>query len=127
MNVHTGKLRSLEIGELTVERFASKRTGSGRDTSSPGKSTSPNVRLKTFVAVTYLLDTPAGFCEKIQLHQTLMKILLSREEIAEAVARIGNEITKDFAGESVMLVGVLKGACMFLSDLAATDRTRCDI
>ncbi len=47
-----------------------------------------------------------------------MKILLSRQQIAEAVARIGEEITRDFAGESVMLVGVLKGACMFLSDLA---------
>jgi hypoxanthine phosphoribosyltransferase len=47
-----------------------------------------------------------------------MKVLLSRQQIAEAVARIGHEITKDFAGESVMLVGVLKGACMFLSDLA---------
>jgi len=47
-----------------------------------------------------------------------MKILLSRQQIAEAVARIGHEITRDFAGESVMLVGVLKGACMFLSDLA---------
>jgi hypoxanthine phosphoribosyltransferase len=47
-----------------------------------------------------------------------MNVLLSRERIAEAVARIGHEITRDFAGESVMLVGVLKGACMFLSDLA---------
>jgi hypoxanthine phosphoribosyltransferase len=68
--------------------------------------------------LTYLLDRPAGLCEKIQLHQTLMKILLSQEKIAEAVARIGIEITRDFAGESVMLIGVLKGACMFLSDLA---------
>jgi hypoxanthine phosphoribosyltransferase len=47
-----------------------------------------------------------------------MNVLLSREKIAEAVARIGHEITKDFAGESVMLIGVLKGACLFLSDLA---------
>jgi hypoxanthine phosphoribosyltransferase len=47
-----------------------------------------------------------------------MNVLLSRQQIAEAVSRIGQEITRDFAGESVMLVGVLKGACMFLSDLA---------
>jgi hypoxanthine phosphoribosyltransferase len=47
-----------------------------------------------------------------------MNVLLTRQKIAEAVARIGHEITKDFAGQSVMLVGVLKGACMFLSDLA---------
>jgi hypoxanthine phosphoribosyltransferase len=49
---------------------------------------------------------------------TNMNTLITREQIAEAVARIGQEITRDFAGEAVMLVGVLKGACLFLSDLA---------
>ncbi len=47
-----------------------------------------------------------------------MNILISRDKIADAVARIGQEITRDFAGESVILLGVLKGACLFLSDLA---------
>lgn len=47
-----------------------------------------------------------------------MDVLISRDKIADAVARIGQEITRDFAGESVILLGVLKGACLFLSDLA---------
>lgn len=47
-----------------------------------------------------------------------MKKLITREQIADAVARIGQKITQDFAGETVILVGVLKGACLFLSDLA---------
>lgn len=47
-----------------------------------------------------------------------MEVLLSREQIAAEVARIGQQISKDFAGQSVVLLGVLKGACMFLSDLA---------
>ena len=47
-----------------------------------------------------------------------MEILLKREEIAAAVARMGQQITRDFAGESVVLIGLLKGACLFLSDLA---------
>ena len=47
-----------------------------------------------------------------------MEVLISRQQIEEAVARLGQEITRDFAGESVILVGVLKGACLFLSDLA---------
>lgn len=47
-----------------------------------------------------------------------MEVLISREQIADAVARIGQQITQDFTGESVVLLGVLKGACMFLSDLA---------
>jgi hypoxanthine phosphoribosyltransferase len=47
-----------------------------------------------------------------------MEKLLKEKEIAEAVARMGRQITQDFAGQSVVLIGVLKGACMFLSDLA---------
>ncbi|MGZ4867621.1 MAG: hypoxanthine phosphoribosyltransferase [Candidatus Angelobacter sp.] len=47
-----------------------------------------------------------------------MKVLISHTQIADSVARIGKEITRDFAGQSVTLVGVLKGACLFLSDLA---------
>lgn len=47
-----------------------------------------------------------------------MKVLISHTQIADSVARIGQEITRDFAGQSVTLVGVLKGACLFLSDLA---------
>ncbi|MBZ5525839.1 MAG: hypoxanthine phosphoribosyltransferase, partial [Acidobacteriia bacterium] len=46
------------------------------------------------------------------------KVLLTREQIATRVAEMGQAITRDFAGQSVMLIGVLKGACLFLSDLA---------
>src|ERR1051326_5373725 len=47
-----------------------------------------------------------------------LPVLLSREQIALRVADLGRDITRDFAGESVVLIGVLKGACLFLSDLA---------
>ena len=47
-----------------------------------------------------------------------LKILFSREQIALRVAEMGRQITRDFAGEPVVLVGVLKGAAIFLSDLA---------
>jgi hypoxanthine phosphoribosyltransferase len=47
-----------------------------------------------------------------------MEVLISRTQIADGVARLGQEITRDFVGESVILLGVLKGACLFLSDLA---------
>jgi len=46
------------------------------------------------------------------------KVLFSREQIAERVAAMGAEITRDFSGQSIILVGVLKGAAIFLSDLA---------
>ncbi len=47
-----------------------------------------------------------------------LKILLSRDQIAKRVAEIGAEIARDFHGQSVIFVGVLKGAAIFLSDLA---------
>ncbi|MGA8764561.1 MAG: hypoxanthine phosphoribosyltransferase [Candidatus Sulfotelmatobacter sp.] len=47
-----------------------------------------------------------------------LKVLISREEIAKRVAELGAEITRDFTGQSVIFVGVLKGAAIFLADLA---------
>jgi hypoxanthine phosphoribosyltransferase len=47
-----------------------------------------------------------------------LKVLLSRETIAKRVAEMGQQIARDFAGQPIILVGVLKGAAIFLSDLA---------
>jgi hypoxanthine phosphoribosyltransferase len=47
-----------------------------------------------------------------------LKVLLTREQIAKRVAEMGAEINRDFAGQSVVLLGVLKGAAIFLSDLS---------
>jgi len=46
------------------------------------------------------------------------KVLISREQIAYRVATVGADITRDFAGQSIIFVGVLKGAAIFLSDLS---------
>ena len=47
-----------------------------------------------------------------------LKILIPHDKIAQRVAALGAEITRDFAGQSIIFVGVLKGAAIFLSDLA---------
>ncbi len=47
-----------------------------------------------------------------------LRVLFSSEQIAARVAELGRQISRDFAGEPVVLVGVLKGAAIFLSDLA---------
>jgi hypoxanthine phosphoribosyltransferase len=49
---------------------------------------------------------------------TDLKVLISREQVAKRVAELGAQITKDYAGQSVVLLAVLKGAAIFLSDLA---------
>src|ERR1700683_1727747 len=47
-----------------------------------------------------------------------LKVLISREAIAKRVAELDEEIARDFSGQSVIFVGVLKGAAIFLGDLA---------
>ncbi len=51
------------------------------------------------------------------MHQDLEKILISKEEIEKRVKEIGAEITRDFKGESVLMVGILRGAVVFFSEL----------
>jgi hypoxanthine phosphoribosyltransferase len=47
-----------------------------------------------------------------------LQVLYSREQIAKRVAEMGAQITADLNGERLVMVGVLKGAAIFLSDLA---------
>ncbi len=49
---------------------------------------------------------------------TELKVLISREQIAQRVTAMAADITRDFAGQAVIFVGVLKGAAIFLSDLS---------
>jgi hypoxanthine phosphoribosyltransferase len=49
---------------------------------------------------------------------TELKVLISRQQIAQRVGEMGAAITLDFSGERIVLVAVLKGAAIFLSDLA---------
>jgi hypoxanthine phosphoribosyltransferase len=48
---------------------------------------------------------------------TLGETLVSEEELRQRVAELGEQISRDYAGRSLLLVGVLKGAVFFLSDL----------
>ena len=43
--------------------------------------------------------------------------MISREEIAEAVERLGRQISEDYKGKELVVIGILKGASVFLADL----------
>ena len=47
-----------------------------------------------------------------------LEVLYSRQQIAERVAEMGAQITRDLNGERLVMIGVLKGAAPFLADLA---------
>jgi len=44
--------------------------------------------------------------------------LFTREKIQARIDEIGQQIAKDYHGEELVLVGVLKGSFVFLADLA---------
>ncbi|HXZ12347.1 MAG TPA: hypoxanthine phosphoribosyltransferase [Candidatus Sulfotelmatobacter sp.] len=52
-----------------------------------------------------------------ELGREKLKVLIRRAAIQKRVREVAQQITKDFKGQRVHLVGVLKGACIFLSDL----------
>lgn len=51
------------------------------------------------------------------MHSDVQRILLSGDEIAERVTEIAETITRDYAGESVLMVGILRGAVVFFAEL----------
>ena len=45
------------------------------------------------------------------------EVLFTREDIAKRVAELGAEITRDYEGKDLIVVGILKGAGVFMCDL----------
>jgi len=54
-------------------------------------------------------------------------ILVQRDELAHRVRELGEEISRDYAGRPLLLVGVLKGAIFFLSDLMRHLDVDCEV
>ena len=46
------------------------------------------------------------------------RLLITSEEIGARVRELGQQITKDYAGQDILMIGVLRGAVIFMSDLA---------
>ncbi|MBR6259062.1 MAG: hypoxanthine phosphoribosyltransferase [Oscillospiraceae bacterium] len=61
------------------------------------------------------------------MNKDIESILFTEAEIKAKVKEIGEQITKDFAGKNVVLVGVLKGAFVFLSDLVRCIDLDCSV
>jgi len=49
--------------------------------------------------------------------EDLAEILYDKEQISTRVKELGKQISKDYEGKSIVLVGVLNGAVSFLADL----------
>jgi len=52
-----------------------------------------------------------------KLYADLDRILLTRDQIQEAIKKMGKRITEDYAGKEPVLIGILRGAVVFFADL----------
>ena len=50
-------------------------------------------------------------------HPDIRKILLDEQALRDRIRALGAQITRDYAGRRLMIVGVLKGSVIFMSDL----------
>ena len=53
----------------------------------------------------------------MEKHSDIQSVLISEETLAAKVAEMGQAISRDFAGKKLIVIGVLKGSVVFMSDL----------
>ena len=52
------------------------------------------------------------------IHEDIEKVLITEDEIQDKLRELAKQISEDYRGKDLLLVGVLKGAFVFMSDLA---------
>jgi hypoxanthine phosphoribosyltransferase len=57
----------------------------------------------------------------------LGEILVQRDDLAHRVKELGEEVSRDYMGRQLLLVGVLKGAVFFLADLMRNLEIECEL
>jgi hypoxanthine phosphoribosyltransferase len=62
-----------------------------------------------------------------ELERAVGEILIDAERLQERIHELGEEITADYAGRELLLVGVLKGAVFFMADLMRSIDVPCEI
>jgi len=62
-----------------------------------------------------------------ELEQGVGEVLVGATELRARVAELGQEISADYAGRELLLVGVLKGAVFFMADLMRSITVPCEI
>lgn len=63
----------------------------------------------------------------IKTEKHRFKVMISKDEINQAVRRLGRKITKDYRDKNPILVGVLNGSFLFVADLIREINTECEV
>ena len=61
------------------------------------------------------------------MHKDIKEIIFSEEQLIKRSKEIGEQITKDFYGEEVLLVGILRGSILFFADVMRNIDLDCKI
>jgi hypoxanthine phosphoribosyltransferase len=62
-----------------------------------------------------------------ELERAVTDVLIDRDALQRRIAELGEEISADYAGRDLLLVGVLKGAVFFMADLMRGLTIPCEI
>jgi hypoxanthine phosphoribosyltransferase len=62
-----------------------------------------------------------------ELERAITEILIDEDALKRRIVELGEEISNDYAGQDLLLVGVLKGAVFFMSDLMRHLTISCEI
>ncbi|MDX6471241.1 MAG: hypoxanthine phosphoribosyltransferase, partial [Gaiellaceae bacterium] len=62
-----------------------------------------------------------------ELEQAVTEVLIDRDVLQRRIEELGEEISTDYAGRDLLLVGVLKGAVFFMADLMRNLTIPCEI
>ncbi len=61
------------------------------------------------------------------MHKDAERILVSKKEITAKVKELGAQITRDYKGEEPLIVGILRGSFVFMSDLVRAIKLDCTV
>ena len=61
------------------------------------------------------------------MHKDIERVVLTEEQIRARVAELGDEISADYGDESLLLIAVLRGAALFVADLAREISSRVEL
>jgi hypoxanthine phosphoribosyltransferase len=61
------------------------------------------------------------------MNDDIKKILIDEDELRAIVERLGEQITEDYKGKDVLLIGILKGSVIFMADLMRAIDLPCNI
>jgi hypoxanthine phosphoribosyltransferase len=62
-----------------------------------------------------------------ELEQAVTEVLIDRDVLQRRIEELGEEISADYAGRDLLLIGVLKGAVFFMADLMRNLTIPCEI